>query len=223
MGGIHDGLLGTQAQARPDSKRASGGTQPLDVFGAGDPPGVLGIDVTNPIPLDVSCVIARVTKDWDPPNPTATPEITVNGSTLAEVGRQLDRLPEWGQAGGSLRTDAIPAGTSTNLTVNLHANLRYRLPSWTRYSDASKAAQAEWDKMFAKLKAREDRHLAIAIEEADNLAQALAGHDIADITTMVTAANRRMQSGQVDLDTDTDHGAKSGVPYGDVVLDTTIR
>jgi predicted secreted Zn-dependent protease len=123
---------------------------------------------------------------------------------------------------GSLRADAIPAGTSTNLTVNLHANLRYRLPLWTRYSDASKAAKAEWDKMFAKLKVHEDRHLAIAIEEADNLAQALAGRDIADIAKMVTAANRRMQSRQDDLDTDTDHGAKTGVPYGDVVLDTTI-
>jgi hypothetical protein len=213
MGNIRDGLLGTQACS------GAGG---LDVFGGGDPPGVLGIDDPNPIPLDVTRAIAKVTKDWDPPNPTTTPEITVNGSTLAQVAKQLDQLAEWGQAGGRLRTDSIPAGNSTNLTVVAHANFTYRLPRWTKYAQASKAAQAEWDKMFAKLRAHEDRHLAIAIDEADSLAQDLVGHDIADIATMVTAANRRMQSRQDDLDTDTDHGAKTGVPYGDVVLDTSI-
>ena len=35
-------------------------------------------------------------------------------------------------------------------------------------------------------------------------------------------ANRRMQSRQSDPDNDTDHGAKAGVPYGDVILDTLI-
>ena len=218
MGGIRDGLLGTQAK----SGTGGAGTGGLDLFGGGDPPGVLGTDDPEPIPLDSSRVIARVTKDWDPPNPTTTPEITVTGKTLADVGNQLDRLPEWGQAGGGLHADRIPPGNSTNLTVNLHAGLRYRLPRWTKYSDASKAAQAEWDKMFAKLRAHEDRHLAIAIEEADSLAQDLVGHEIADIAKMVTAANRSMQKRQDDLDTDTDHGAKAGVPYGDVVLDTSI-
>jgi len=221
MGGIRDGVLGTQAQSG-NAGRGSGGSITLDVFGGGDLPGVIGID--GPIPLDVTRVIARVTKDWDPPNPTTTPEIVITGTTLAQAGQQLDRLPEWGQAGSrGVRADRIPPGNSTNLTVSLHGNLVYRLPRWTKYADASKAAQAEWDRMFAKLKAHEDRHLAIAIEEAENLAQALAGHDIDDIATMVTDANRRMQSRQDDLDTDTDHGAKLGVPYGDVVLDTTIR
>jgi hypothetical protein len=217
MGGNRDGVLGTPARTG-----TGGGGAGLDVFGDGDAPGVLGIDDPNAIPLDVSRVIASVIKDWDPPNPASTPEITVTGKTLAEVGAQLDRLPEWGQAGGLLRSESIPAGNSTNLVVTLHANLLYRLPRWTKYSDASTAAQTEWNKMFRKLTDHEDRHLAIAIEEADALAKALVGHEIADIAKMVTAANRGMQTRQDDLDTDTDHGAKSGVPYGDVVLDTTI-
>jgi hypothetical protein len=216
VGGIREGVLGTEAQPRG----GAGGTSALDVFGGGDPPGVLGVD--DPIPLDVSRTIASVTKDWDPPSPRTTPELVVNGTTLAQVGAELDRLPEWGEAGGALRTDTIAPGNSTNLTVVAHANLRYRLPRWSKYGNASKAAQAEWDKMFAKLKAHEDRHLAIAIEEADALAQDLVGHDIADIARMVTAANRQMQSRQDKLDSDTDHGAKPGVPFGDVLLDTTI-
>ena len=73
MGGIRDGLLGTQAK----SGTGGAGTGGLEVFGGGDPPGVLGTDDPEPIPLDSTRVIARVTKDWDPPNPTTTPEITV--------------------------------------------------------------------------------------------------------------------------------------------------
>jgi hypothetical protein len=53
--------------------------------------------------------------------------------------------------------------------------------------------------MFAKLKNHEDRHLAVAIEEVDALTKNLIGHDIADIATRVTDANRLMQSCQDDL------------------------
>ena len=50
--------------------------------------------------------------------------------------------------------------------------------------------------MFAKLRAHEDRHLAIAIEEGEQLAGDLIGHDIADIASMVTQANRRLKARQ---------------------------
>ena len=216
MGGNRSGVLGTEAPV----SGGGGGGGALDFFGGGDPPGVLGID--DPIPLDTARIIASVTKDWDPPSPSTTPEIVVNGATLAQVFDELNRLPEWGQAGGMLRTDSIAPGNSTNLTVQAHANLVYKLPRWSKYGNASAAAKAEWDKMFAKLKAHEDRHLAIAVEEADALAQDLVGHDISDIAKMVTAANRRMKNRQDQLDTDTDHGAKAGVPFGDVILDTSI-
>lgn len=189
------------------------------LLGDGDTPGPIGID--EPVPM-VSRIIAKVVKDWDPPNPSNTPEIKVNGSTLEALARQLNRLPEWGQAGGMLRTDEIPAGNSTDLTVNLHGNLVYRLPTWEKYSSASAAAKKEWDKMFAKLRIHEDRHLAIAIEEGDQLAKDLIGKDIAQIARKVTAANRRMQRRQNELDADTANGARAGVQYGDVILDITI-
>ena len=210
MGGEKSGVLGLGRLGGDDD----------GVRTIGDSPGPIGID--DPIPLDNARIITKVDKDWDPPNPTATPEIVVNGKTLADVAQELDRLPEWGQAGGGIRADPIPVGTSTNVTVKLHAGLVYRLPSWTGYSNASAAAKAEWDKMFAKLKAHEDRHLLNATEEADQVAKDLVGTDISEIARRVTAANRRMALRQKRLDDDTDHGAKSGVPFGDVSLDTTI-
>jgi hypothetical protein len=187
--------------------------------GIGTP--TIGFD-DNAQPM-ASRTIATVTKDWEPtPNPTKTPEIVVNGKTLEEVGRELNTREEWGQAGGSLRTDRIPPGNDTNLTVNLHGNLLYRLPRWTNYATASTAAKQEWDKMFRKLTDHEDRHLAIAIEEGNQLALDLAGQDIDKIAKMVTAANGRMAKRQKELDDATDHGAKAGVQYGDVILDTSI-
>ena len=105
----------------------------------------------------------------------------------------------------------------------MHAALVYRLPRWANYAKASAKAKAEWDKMFAKLKAHEDRHLEIAIEEANQLAADLIGQDIGDIPAMVTEANRRMAQRQKDMDDASEHGAKEGVPYGDVIVDLNIE
>jgi hypothetical protein len=215
MGGMKVGVLGF----RPPG--AGIGADDVDVLGAGDPPGPIGID--EPIPLDVARIIANADKDWDPPKPDGAPEIVVRGSTLADVGQELNALDEWGQAGGIIRAEEIPVGTSTNLTVKLHAGLVYRLPTWTGYSNASPAAKAAWDAMFTKLKAHEDRHLAIAIEEANRVAKELIGKDIAVIGPRVTAANRRMLQRQTKLDDDTNHGARVGVPFGDVILDTSVK
>jgi hypothetical protein len=182
-------------------------------------PGSIGSNATA---LAVQRIIAGVTKDWDPPNPRTTPAITINGKTLAEAAAALNRLLEWGEGGGMLRAEAIPPGNTTDLDVKLHANLVMRLPTWTGYQTASSVAKKEWDKMFAKLRAHEQRHVDIAIEEADALAAKIVGREISEIANLVTKANQTMQKRQHDLDTDTDHGAKTGVPYGDVILDESI-
>jgi Bacterial protein of unknown function (DUF922) len=218
MGGVKAGILGTDADARP----LTGGGSSIDLFGGGDPPGILG--AAGAVALDdIPRIILKVSKDWDPPNPRTSPAIAVGGTTLAQAAAALNRLPEWGEGGGQIRADRIAPGNSTNLTVKLHANLIRRMPTWTGYAKASDAARAEWDRMSGKLGAHEDRHVAIAVEEADQLAQDLIGKDISDIAQMVTDANARMQQRQDELDdpSSTDHGAKPGVPFGDVTLDTS--
>ncbi|WP_411726566.1 DUF922 domain-containing protein [Methyloglobulus sp.] len=182
-------------------------------------PGSVGSNATT---LAVQRNIASVTKDWDPPNPRTTPAITVNGKTLEKAAAALNQLSEWGEGGGMLRSDAIPPGNTTNLDVKLHANLVMRLPTWTGYQAASPAAKKEWDKMFAKLRAHEQRHVDIAIEEADALAAKLVGREISEIANLVTKANQTMQKRQQDLDKDTESGAKPGVTYGDVILDISV-
>jgi hypothetical protein len=217
MGGVRAGILGSEA----GSHSTSGDD---DVLGGGDPPGVLGVDGLIPLD-DLQRMVTKVTKDWDPPSPRTTPAIVVGGATLQQAADQLNRLNEWGEGGGRLRIDRIPPGSSTKLTVNVHANLVRRLPTWSFYPKASAAAKAEWDQMVGKLAAHEDRHVAIAIEEANQLAQDLMGKEISDIAQMVTDANTRLQQRQDELDdpSNTDHGAKPGVQFGDVNLDTTVK
>lgn len=95
------------------------------------------------------------------------------------------------------------------------------MPTWTGYQTASSAAKKEWDKMFAKLRIHE-QHMDIAIEEADALATKLVGREISEIANLVTKANKTMQKRQYDMDSDAGHGAKTGVPYGDVLLDESV-
>jgi len=121
-----------------------------------------------------------------------------------------------------IRVDKISTGTSTDLTIKMHANLVYRLPTWANYEKASDAAKEEWNRMYRKLVAHEDRHVEIAVEEANQCASDLIGLDIDKIGKIVTAANERMAQRQQKLDKDTANGSKPGVPYGDVFLDTSI-
>jgi len=180
------------------------------------PPGAgfqdLGPLGNDPIPLDsLKRIISDVRVDWRPPSPKTTPKITINGATLAAAGQALDRLPEWGRGGGILRVENVPVGTSTSVVVSAHANLLMILPDWTGYAKASDEAKAEWDRMYAQLARHEDRHVEIAVEEADALADALKGVEIGEIGKLVTAANAKLAKRQEDFDTDTDHGAKAGV------------
>ena len=182
-------------------------------------PGPGGLD--GPVPM-VARIIANVNVDWRPPAPDTTATVSIEADNLADLAKLLPR-GEWGQGGGSLRSERIPVGTSTNLTVQLHGNLVLRLPEWTNYNSASMAAKGEWDRMITKLTAHEQRHVDIAVEEFDKVATALLGKDIDQIVATVTAANAAAQKRQDQLDTDTDHGAKKGVPYGDVFLNTSIQ
>ncbi|MGH8582494.1 MAG: DUF922 domain-containing protein [Gammaproteobacteria bacterium] len=217
MGGRTPGTLGM------DTVVAGGDLQGNDLPSTAgyERPGPLGID--SPVPLAVTRIIADVSNDWEPPNPRITPAIVVRGQTLADVAAELNRLAEWGEGGGMLRADRIPTGTSTNLTVRLHANLVMRLPTWAAYSAASDAAKREWDRMLERLRVHEQRHVEIAIEEANRLAGMLVGREISEIADLVTAANQAMNQRQIELDTDTRSGSRPGVAYGDVSLDTAIR
>jgi predicted secreted Zn-dependent protease len=97
------------------------------------------------------------------------------------------------------------------------------LPQWDGYEQASAAAKKEWNRMIAKLREHEQRHVDIAIEEADSLASALIGEPMSKIASMVSAANAKMATRQQELDAKTEHGSKEGVEFGDVVLDTSIN
>jgi Bacterial protein of unknown function (DUF922) len=182
-----------------------------------------GFEFPGPIGLDSSPVVTEVKKDWEPPNPSSTPAIVVKGKTLAQVAVELNRLPEWGRGGGSLRSDKLENVKTPEVTVQLRANLTMVLPRWEGYEGASEAAKIEWNRMIEKLREHEQRHVDIAIEEADALASALLGKPMSNIASMVTEANAKLARRQQELDAKTEQGSKEGVQFGDVVLDTSVK
>lgn len=200
------GVIGTTAP----SARKGGEPEVAPPMAGLDLPGPVGVDGAIP-QQSVTRTVVAVTKDWEPPNPSTTPEIVVGGDTLEQVAQELSVLPEWGDGGGMLRSDRIPAGISESITVTLHANLLKRLPRWTNYAQASVAVKAEWDRMIGNLDRHEQHHVDIAIEEADNLAVDLIGVEISQIANMVTAANRVIHERQVQYDADTNNGEDEGV------------
>lgn len=186
------------------------------------PPGA-GFEIPGPIGMDDSPIVSAVVKDWEPPSPSTTPKIVVRGRTLRQVFAELNALAgEWGRGGGRLRSDRLRNVRTPEVTVHLRANLVLILPEWKGYNAASTNAKAEWDRMIQKLRIHEQRHVDIAIEEADRLAAALIGEPMNRIASMVTSANATLAQRQQDLDTDTEHGSKPGVLYGDVSLDVSI-
>jgi hypothetical protein len=181
-----------------------------------------GFDSPGLVKADAGPIVASVVTDWSPPNPSTTPAIVVRGKALAQLESQLDALPEWGRGGGSLRADRLDNVRTAEVVVHLHANLQLVLPRWDGRDAASTQARAEWDRMVGKLRIHEQRHVDIAIEEANALAAALERQPMSKIAALVTSANQTMAQRQQELDDATDHGSKAGVAYGDVILDTSI-
>jgi predicted secreted Zn-dependent protease len=122
-----------------------------------------------------------------------------------------------------VRAKPLKRSTSLARTVRLHATFTFELPRWASYAKASAAAQAEWDKMFARLQDHELGHLEIARDEANKVAESLLMQPISEIDRLVTEANDHIRRRQDELDAATNHGAKEGVPLGGVVLDTSVR
>jgi hypothetical protein len=195
----------------------------------GTDPFVAGTVTLTPGPIGVTPaksgdrLVTKVIRDWVALTLATTPEIEVSGTTLADVADDLNTREEWGQGGGGVTNDPVEVGTSASVTVTLRGNFIRILPTWRQYNQASAAAKAEWDRMLRALAAHEDRHVEIALEEANRLAVELIGREIGQIVSAVNAFGRRLHQRQERFDDETSHGAKPGVKYGGVYLDTTIK
>src|SRR5436190_20357200 len=133
-------------QSIPGPLGAGASSDGIVAVGDGFPPGagfeLPGPGGSDPVPLQsLQRIVTAVTRDLVPtPSFTTTPAITVRGNTLAEVEVELNARSEWGRGGGRLRTDPVPVGTSTSVTVHVRANLLRILTTWTKRMQASTAA-----------------------------------------------------------------------------------
>ena len=209
MGGVRSGLLGTEAPA------LGGGADSDDILGGGDPPGTLGINEAEPMS---TAKIGYVKSDWDKDSPEFTDPFVISGATIDQVWNVLKGMSEWGEGGGHLELE-FPNDFASSQSVVLKAHLVRRLVQWKEYDKARGVEKEAWNKMFRKLMEHEDRHVEIAVEEAEKLAASLIGQTKAQGKAATKTANSQMLARQHKLDTETRHGEKEGVKYGDVILD----
>src|SRR5450755_1700429 len=110
---------------------------PFPVTGGGATPPLTGIDLKAG-----DRIITKVIRDWDASNPALSTSKEVHGKNSLEVGKALMALPgEWGQGGGAILNDAVPDGTSAEVTLTLHGGLFKKMPKWIEYNQASTAAK----------------------------------------------------------------------------------
>lgn len=191
----------------------------------------VGIDSGEPIELDTSKKISKVTKDWsDPPSvtPTFTPE--VSGKSLKAVLTELQKLSEWGSGGGTIKGTgdngeirAEPSDDGKSYTVALKGEFSMTLPKWTEYAKATDPQKKAWDAMIADLRKHEEEHVAIAYRGAKKLVKDLTGLAVTLAPQKVADAQTAIQKEQDDFDSPakTDHGKKDFGSFKKVVLDTS--
>ena len=192
--------------------------------GNGSMPGPLNLD--PPEELAETPTVGDVTKNWDTSKRTKTPEIHGKGATLADLKADLDASQgsHWGEGGGKLTMDPVTGvKAGETFTVKLNGEFIKRVPIWDDRATASSTAQREWDRFIAKLDAHEEGHVAIALAAFEKLATDLIGVKITDLATKVQQAQTSLTASQKKMDADTTNGMKSGVLYGDALLDAAIK
>jgi len=193
--------------------------------------GSVGLDSGEPIRLDTTRRISKVTKDWSDP-PSVTPKLTpeVSGATLKAVLVELQRLPEWGTGGGNLsgngpggEIQAEPAEDGKSYKMELKGDFFITLAKWKEYATATAAQKKAWDDMIANLKAHEEEHVAIAYRGAEKLIRVLTGLDVRLAAQKIASAQTTTQNDQDDFDSTakTDHGRNDFGGFKKVVLDTS--
>ncbi len=158
----------------------------------------------------------------------STPAIHGKGITLLALKKDLDASQgdHWGAGGGELTMDAIPATIKSGqtFTVTLRGTLINRIPDWDDRSSATAAAQAEWDRFIAKLKAHEECHVEIAKTAFTAMQAAFPGTKITELNKVFAKGKQDLAAKQVELDdtSHTDHGKKAGVACGDAELNANV-
>jgi hypothetical protein len=196
----------------------------------GRTPGSLGIDAPfagdsvnlddTPAPIGMgggsNPRISKVERNWDVTKPKTTPRPKVTGKTVEEVRKSLEKLvPEWGRGGGELqvRVKDNPDGT---ITAVVDANLLRIMPDWVHEKDAEAVAKTKWATMTKALLKHEQRHMDIAAEAAERLADNLLDMNYDDIAEFHKTEVEALQIDQKALDDDSSSGTDPAHEYGGV-------
>jgi hypothetical protein len=161
--------------------------------------------------------ITKVERNYDVKKPKTKPRPKVHGKTVEEVRKSLAKLvPEWGRGGGTLQVTVRDNPDGKTITAIVHANLYRIMPEWVDEKDAEAVAKTKWAKMEKALLKHEQRHMDIAAEAADRLADNLLNTTYSDIAGYHNDEVEALQFDQKSLDDDSKSGTDPDHDYGGV-------
>ena len=142
----------------------------------------------------------------------------VSGSSLAEVGGQLDP-DEWGRC--TYHFDySYDTSSGRTTKVDITLRLTIRLPRWSGegWDKASPAAKKEWQRMLKALEKHEADHADLARKWAPVFKERLLNQKENNVKARHKQALQEVDKETKDFDDKTKHGQSQGVS-----LDTTIK
>ena len=138
----------------------------------------------------------------------------VKGKTLEEAFECLQAHKWWGRYRSHQSYAASFDKEKKIYTVTLKAKPEIIMPKWSGYAKATKAEQAEWDKMCKALERHEKNHHDIFLKAAEAWRAELEKGDALDAAGMKKAwssFNTDTQAKQDSYDSSSSHGQKEGV------------
>jgi predicted secreted Zn-dependent protease len=133
----------------------------------------------------------------------------VGGTTLAAVAATVSQMQE------AAKTEWFPRYVSETTgglisSVTVTVKTRVTMPDWSGYATVSQAEKDEWDRFCAALRAHEQGHIQLVLDNLSGIDEQLVGKSASDAAQAWSDALAGLKSASDAYDDSTDHGRNQG-------------
>jgi predicted secreted Zn-dependent protease len=131
------------------------------------------------------------------------------GTTLAAVAATITAMPEAATTKSFPRYAYETTGDVIS-SVTVTVRTRVTMPDWSGYATASQAEKDEWDRFCAALRAHEQGHIQLVLDNLAGIDGQLVGKSVSDAAQAWNDALVGLKSASDAYDQSTDHGRNQG-------------
>lgn len=144
-------------------------------------------------------------------HPTAWSDSNVDGSTLAEVARHIELLPEAGQTHWHATYQVTQWGEGNHIVAaGVDVAITVTLPHWANATSRPQAERDEWERFMGALRNHEQGHVDLAVTYLEHADTLLNGYDEHTAATQWQDNLDALQQMSDQYDASNDHGRSAG-------------